>query len=359
MKKIMMLALAVLVFASMAMAQYTGTPVSGGISMTIDNLGAHQNGGRGCAGCHAPHSGARGNGGTLTAASVYGAGTLLNGSPGNVWNNQPAVTDPTTGDLALWGQDIGPITSGAYAAGITVGGSLVTWTNATAAGTQPKILTGIIFCLSCHDGNVAKGAMMTNQSYEQAAGLLPSNYGSLPIPTLLGNDGTGAGNYANDHPIGPAATLAAVGSHSGSLTPYVTYVPPAGAASGYLELNAGASPLATFQQHYGLPQVLGGFVVDATVTSAGAAYVVCTTCHNQHSMYVYTSSAPSAKTGTTGIAVDGGGKTYPTYFFINAPYNPGANVATGMAGSATQFCRQCHFGESNEFAGVNGVTTQF
>ena len=62
MKKIMMFALAVLVCASVAMAQtYTsGTGITG-----IDKLGAHQNGGRGCVGCHAPHSGARGNGGTL------------------------------------------------------------------------------------------------------------------------------------------------------------------------------------------------------------------------------------------------------------------------------------------------------
>ncbi len=62
MKKIMMFAFAALVCASVAMAQtYTlGTGIQG-----IDKLGAHQNGGRGCVGCHTPHSGARGNGGTL------------------------------------------------------------------------------------------------------------------------------------------------------------------------------------------------------------------------------------------------------------------------------------------------------
>ena len=60
MKKIMIFALAVLVCASVAMAQ---TYTLGYRHQGIDKLGAHQNGGRGCVGCHTPHSGARGNGG--------------------------------------------------------------------------------------------------------------------------------------------------------------------------------------------------------------------------------------------------------------------------------------------------------
>ena len=82
----------------------------------------------------------------------------------------------------------------------------------------PEEITGIMMCLSCHDGNIAKGAMMTNKSYEQAAGLLPAGlYGPNAIPTLLGNDGTTAGNYYNDHPVGPQATLGAVGVASNFL----------------------------------------------------------------------------------------------------------------------------------------------
>jgi hypothetical protein len=50
--------------------------------------------------------------------------------------------------------------------------------------------------------------MMTNQSYEQRIGLLTNTaYGGPPIPTLLGNDGTTAGNYNNDHPVGLNATI--------------------------------------------------------------------------------------------------------------------------------------------------------
>ena len=61
-------------------------------------------------------------------------------------------------------------------------------------------------CLACHDGNVAKGAMMQNQAYEQQIGALPTTYGTGKIPTLLGNDGAGAGIYNNDHPVGESAT---------------------------------------------------------------------------------------------------------------------------------------------------------
>jgi hypothetical protein len=71
-------------------------------------------------------------------------------------------------------------------------------------------------------------------------------------------------------------------------------------------------------------------------------------------MYIY--QAPRGK--QTGAAVAGG--TFPSYFFINAPFNPGAgNNSPNLASSATQFCRQCHFGEANENFGVNTVKTQF
>ena len=64
-------------------------------------------------------------------------------------------------------------------------------------------------CLACHDGNVAKGAMMQNYAYEQQIGALPSSYGIGHIPTLLGNDGIGVGIYNNDHPVGEQALISA------------------------------------------------------------------------------------------------------------------------------------------------------
>lgn len=334
MKKLVMVVLCILVFAGLTMAQtYTeGSGITG-----IDKLGAHQNGGRGCVGCHAPHSGARGNGGN---AAVSGG----------------TVTDPETGNETLWGEDLGPLYSQTL---LTGGGTYDVTLPANLEGDSNQI-SGIMMCLSCHDGNIAKGAMMTNQAYEQAIGKLPPSYGPLPIPTLLGNDGTKAGNYENDHPIGPKATLGAVGvasrlvlSNCGTGT------------NNCLEPKTTDTAFMAFYQHYGafnITQKSGtfysggrttGVVIPTGATDATTAYVVCTTCHTPHSMYTFSGNVRNASTSGT----------YPTYFFVSAPYNPGASIAGGTkASSATQFCRQCHFtgaGGSNEGSGITTVDTQF
>ena len=94
--------------------------------------------------------------------------------------------------------------------------------------------------------------------------------------------------------------------------------------------------------------------LDFGVTAAGVPFVVCTTCHNQHVMTIYTSSASSP------IAADGGGFFYNTYFFINAPYNVNHQTySSTLAPSTTQFCRQCHFGESNEANNTFTIKTAF
>ena len=333
MKKILML-LAIAVFSKFAMAQtYTaGTGITG-----VDKLGAHQNGGRGCVGCHAPHSGARGNGGNAAAGG--------------------AVTDADTGDEVLWGQDLGPLYGQTLLFG--AGGEFDITLPSSSSGlstAQEQELTGVMTCLSCHDGNIAKGAMMTNQSYEQARGLLPATYGSGAIPTLLGNDGTTTGNYKNDHPIGPKATLGAVGV--ASRLEWKT-----GACSGAdcLQPKSTDSAYLAFYNHYGAFNITrrsttypsggrtnGVVMVD---TNPANGYLVCTTCHTPHTMYTFSGTAA----GVSGV--------YPTYFFVAAPYNPGAPVTNPTtASSATQFCRQCHFtgaGGSNEGSGIMNVTTQF
>ncbi len=337
MKKLMLVVLCIAIFAAMAVAQnptYTsGTGIQG-----IDKLGAHQNGGRGCVGCHAPHSGARGNGGSL------------------MWNGtafvSQAVTDAETGDEVLWGQDLGPLYSKTIQTG--AGGAFDVTFGADFASTPERISTGIMMCLSCHDGNVARGAMMTNQSFEQTAGLLPATYGAQPIPTLLGYDGTAAGNYNNDHPIGPKANLGALGGsvyNNFALDANKTKVVASGSIS---------TAYTTFIANYGSPTIINarsgaGLAVDNTMTDQKQAYVVCTTCHTPHSMY--TASASSTNP-IAGLSLG----TFPSYFFIAAPYNPGANVANGKsASSATQFCRQCHFqgaGGSNESSGIS-IPTAF
>src|ERR1700746_688615 len=86
MKKILPIALFCLAVAGLASAQPS--------SPSTDVLGAHLNYGRGCAACHAPHSGAYGNGNAKT-------------------------NDPTAGNIALWGEDVGSL----YGKTITTGQS--------------------------------------------------------------------------------------------------------------------------------------------------------------------------------------------------------------------------------------------
>jgi hypothetical protein len=307
MKKAMLLVLFILALAGLMMAQNA--------SSTVDVLGAHNNQGRGCAGCHAPHSG------------VFGSG------------NGKASTGSDAGSYALWGQDATPLYGKTLAFGD--GGRYVEVLPSTIAGGSQEV-GGILLCLSCHDGNVTASNMMTNDSYERRIGLLTNSaYGAGKIPTLLGNDGTSAGNYSNDHPVGQNATIS---TGSGLVA----------AANGTLSVTA-STPYAQFVANYGWPALAPGtWSKPYGVNASNKPYVLCTTCHNQHVMTVYTSSAASP------IVADGGGKFYATYFFINGPYNPNINtVSNTNAPSTTQFCRQCHFGESNEANNTNGITTVF
>jgi hypothetical protein len=338
MKKLALVMLVVLFAAAFAVGQtYTsGTGLTGD-----DVLGAHNNGGRGCAGCHAPHSGAAGGG-------------------GNVVTGGAAYNDPLSGTNALFGQDVTPL----YNVTFTFGNGYAEGpiSQPAAYTTNQDELRGILMCLACHDGNVAKGQMMTGQSWEQSTHILPAGvYGTRPIPTLLGND-SGNGNnsgYGNDHPVGTQATLGAlrlVGTNgaAGALT--VSF----DAINGITNIvPTPGSTYATFAGNYGYPAIAGsawewGFHMPAGSTDTSTAFMTCTTCHNQHVMYIY--KAPRGKQAGSAIA----GGTYPTYFFVNGPYNPGAgNNNPALAASATQFCRQCHTGEQNEALGVNSVHTQF
>src|SRR5579863_10253457 len=77
MKKVMLLVIFVFAVTGLMMAQTWTSPV--------DVLGAHNNQGRGCAGCHAPHSGSFGSG------------------------NNKAGGNADAGSYALWGQDASPL----------------------------------------------------------------------------------------------------------------------------------------------------------------------------------------------------------------------------------------------------------
>lgn len=304
MKKFFVIATFVLATAAWMMAQNA--------TSTIDVLGAHNNNGRGCAGCHSPHSGSFGSG--------HGGAA-------------------DAGSYALWGQDASPL----YGQTLLFGdGGRYSETLPSTIATGSEEVGGILLCLSCHDGNLTANNMMTGQSYEQSIGYLTNTaYGSTPIPTLLGNDGTTAGNYMNDHPVGQNATIRASASNGLVFSNNV------------FSYTAGSN-YEKFVSNYGWPALAPGkWSNPYAINAAGSPYVLCTTCHNQHVMTIYTSTAASP------IANDGGGKYYATMFFINGPYNPNMTWDGASAPSTTQFCRECHFGEANEANNTFTIHTQF
>jgi hypothetical protein len=369
MKKLALAVLFVALVGSLALAQ-TGT-ITGNTSYvpTTDVMGAHENGGRGCAGCHSPHSGGRGSGGTITgsgASNPYGAGNM--------------------GDSGLWGTDTSAIQNAGtltFYGSYTVNLSGLTWSSG-------GLYTGVATCLSCHDGNVSKGAMMTGLAYEQAWGLLnfassslrnagpngylggaglnpypsgnpitnppvsttPMLYGQQPIPTLLGNDGGTPGDYNNDHPIGPLANMGAVvGAYLSNLT--VTF---SGTNNTRVKVTANTGTgYYNFAWTYGLP-ALNKFVGDGSGI-AGNAYVVCTTCHNQHVQNVVTGAPSGAPTGSPAANLSTG--AVAKIFYVSAAYNPAAPYDPTHEPSTMRFCQECHYSMSSERYGATNIGTAY
>ena len=206
---------------------------------------------------------------------------------------------------------------------------------AIAGGSQE--VTGILLCLSCHDGNLTPENMMQNWSYEHQMGLLAETpYRDQKTLTLLEELQT----PAREHPIGMSALI----------TPGSGLVWSNGAFSVIPK-----SPYAQFVANYGWPSLAPQRRSSSYgVTNSGEPYALCTTCHDQHVRSVYASGASSP------IAGDGGGKFYATFFFVNGPYNPKVDkLANQDATSSAQFCRQCHFNDANEGNNSNHVPTAF
>ena len=181
MKKVMLITLVVLAFGMLAMAQIQRP--------TSDVLGAHLNYGRGCAACHAPHSGALGNG---IASSDPNTGNDRPVGPERSAPVRPDLPDRRNRSRALCPDH----------------------SRRPGAPADP-VTEHTMTCLSCHDGNLATGAMMKNKVYES----LPGTYGTNPIPTLLGNNGAGqVGDYLNDHPVGDNAIVGCGGQYNWDCT---------------------------------------------------------------------------------------------------------------------------------------------
>ncbi len=293
MKNAILVTLVVLAFGMFAMAQLQNP--------TSDVLGAHLNYGRGCAACHAPHSGALGNG--------------------------IATSDPNTGNVILWGQNVQPLFGQTFQTGSTNGTSGYALTFPATWNTSDPVTENTMTCLSCHDGNLARGSHMLNVVYET----LPGTYGTNPIPTLLGNNGAGQiGDYLNDHPVGDNAIVGCGGQYNWDCTI---------ASNGTILMNGPNS--SQFVTNY-------GFFV-STKAYNNQPTVQCTTCHNQHLMNVVNIGSSTQSGLPHG--------NYATMFFIRAPYNPAdGNQRTNQT---AQFCRQCHGGEANESNGGLTIPTTF
>jgi hypothetical protein len=345
-KKLFVLATIILI-ASFALAQGT---VTGNINYipTYDVMGAHENGGRGCAGCHAPHNGAQGSGGNIKGVAGYGANSTLQGG--------------------LWGTDTTAIMTFLTAGPVTFNGGLshhsgVLTMNASDNTWASSNYTGVATCLSCHDGNVSQGAMMSGQAYEQVFGLLngvgtglntarnggltAALYGPNPIPSLLGG-GTGLG-YDHQHPVGQTANMTAA---LGSVLTTASYGLSAAITGGTFKpanIVAG-SAFGNFAASY-YPGALAATVSQGT-GNFGDNYVTCTTCHNQHNMAVYGG-------GQRNETVPAGVTQVRTIFFVNGGYNPGAPYDPTHEPSTMRFCQQCHFSFSSEYFGATNVGTAY
>ncbi len=287
MKKSLLVMLMILAVTAFVAAQ-AGVPTS-------DVLGAHLNYGRGCAACHAPHNGAMGNGADKSG-------------------------DKLGGTSILWGQDVGYL----YGQTIITGGTGKASGNgytevlpaSMAAGTPD--VNGLITCLSCHDGNWAKGAMMQNAVYET----LPPTYGTGTVPTLFATQ-AGSEGYLATHPVGLNAAISCGAPWNWDCT----------ISNGVISMNGPQS--SQFVKDYGF------FVAPSAYNSK--PIVVCTTCHNQHLMNVVEATASNAPGLTPG--------PYATMFFIVGPYNPASGTA--KSNQTAQFCRECHGANANEFYGAN------
>lgn len=272
-------------------------------NMIASVLGPHVDRARGCVVCHPAHSG------------EYSI------EPGRV------------GAACLWGGNAGPDYGATVA--LTDGARFSEVHPRDLASASEKNIEDLV-CLSCHDGSLTPTNMMQTRPYESQVGLLARTpYAEQEIATLVETDEI----PARQHPVGESARIRP--------------------GNGLVWANGGfsvipGSPYAQFVANYGWPALAPRERYKAQgVSHSGEPYVMCTTCHDQHSSNAYVS-----RTGSP-IAGDGGGKIYTTYFFVNGPYNPAKHYTGQQSSSASQFCRQCHFDKANEAHNTNYIQTVF
>ena len=248
-----------------------------------DSMAGHVNFGRGCSVCHVTHTGSSGT------------------SSGSA--QAPAM---------LWGEDV----TGTYQASED---------KSFDVAVKGRGQDGLLMCLSCHDGNYAPQSMMKNTVYE----VIPSTYGVIAaIPTLVDKSEISTGSDFSSHPVGIGAHVGCGGAENWDC-----------AAGDKGSFNAQGGHLTRFATNYGI------FV--KPINYGGKSIIVCTTCHNPHSMILTSVSKwNSSSAFAPGI--------YPTRHFLRAPYAPESVSRTSNV--MAQYCRQCHAKLSNEMNGSTATT---
>lgn len=249
-----------------------------------DVLGAHLNYGRGCPACHVSH----------TAA---------------LRNHDGSVSNATM----LWGEDV----SSTYRSN----GGKELYAGIPAESPEKR---GILVCLTCHTGNYAPAAMMRNSAYEPLPYHLED---SDSIPTFADKPLEEGSNRLSEHPSGVGVHIGCGGALAWDCLESHGTLRMAGARSSKFVANYGYF----LKQH----------------SYARQSVVVCTTCHNPHSMNL------------TDVTSDSASQVYPpgvyaTKYFLRAPYGEG--LPSRNSNQAAQFCRQCHAELSNELNGSTAGT---
>lgn len=183
-------------------------------------------------------------------------------------------------------------------------------------------LRGVLICLSCHSGNYAPQAMMKDTQYEKLPGAFA---GVTHPPTFVDKPGFNPEVQFAGHPVGVEAQINCGGDSEWDC------------ADNFTMTGVRSSRFASNYGFFLRPRRYGHHSI-----------VVCTTCHNPHSMNI-TEVPPDLASSLypTGF--------YPTKHYLRAPY--GNEWVSRTSNVSAQFCRQCHADLSNEMNGSLAVTT--
>ena len=178
---------------------------------------------------------------------------------------------------------------------------------------------GMLVCLTCHSGDYAPAAMIRGTIYEHL------RYGHAP-PTFADTTKLNAAFELSQHPIGLNVIASCQGVRGWDCIQ----------TSAGIEMKGVSS--SKFVANYGF------FIKPHMVSNQNV--VLCTTCHNPHSMsLVAVGMRSSSEMYPPGV--------YTTKYFLRAPYGEYTQARRGNL--SAQFCRQCHADLSNE---MNGSTAR-